>query len=421
MIIARRQTPQTVAAAGVAAHAVTSAPAARPTSRIDRWCLTALGRAVAGVPVRLVLWDGTALAGSPEPPMATVRIHDRRALLGLLWDTDRGFGEAYTDGRLIVDGDLVGLLTELSRRLPAVPRRSMARQLRRTGARVAQARRNVHQHYDRGNDFFRLWLDDEMVYTCAYFATPDATLEAAQRAKLEHVARKLELRPGERVFEAGCGWGALALHLARHHGVTVRAWNLSRPQLEWARDRARREGLADRVEFVEDDYRRITGTCDAFVSVGMLEHVGRRQYESLGEVIDRTLDRRHGRGLLHFIGRNARAPRSGWIDRHIFPGYYLPSLREALEGVLEPRALSVLDVENLRPHYARTLACWLERFERASAAVTDRLGERFTRMWRLYLAGAQAGFASGQLQLFQVTFARGQCDGLRWTRDALYR
>jgi len=421
MLTAKRNLVRFLPSARSMAHDAGAAPAASRATWVDRWCLAALERAVAGVPVRLVLWDGTALTGPPAAPVATVRIHDRRALLALLWDADVGFGEGYTEGRLSVEGDLVGLLTELSRRLPAVSSPSAARRERRTGGRVARARRNVHHHYDLGNDFFRLWLDDDMVYTCAYFASPDATLEQAQQAKLDYVARKLELRPGERVFEAGCGWGALALHLARHYGVTVRAWNLSGQQIHWARERARREGLADRVEFVEDDYRRISGTCDAFVSVGMLEHVGRRYYAALGEVIDRTLDRAHGRGLLHFIGRNAPARRSGWIDRHIFPGYYLPSLREALEGVLEPRGFSVVDVENLRPHYARTLACWLERFERAAAVVTGQFGERFTRTWRLYLAGAQAGFASGQLQLFQVTFARTQLDGLRWTRDALYR
>src|SRR5262249_41376116 len=155
---------------------------------------------------------------------------------------------------------------------------------------------------DLGNDFYRLWLDREMVYTCAYFPTPDATLEQAQIAKMDLVCRKLHLEAGDRVIEAGCGWGALALFMARHYGVSVRAFNISSDQIAYARIRARDEGLADRVEFIEDDYRNVRGECDAFVSVGMLEHVGLRDFPTLGGVIDRSLTE-NGRGLLHFIGR----------------------------------------------------------------------------------------------------------------------
>jgi cyclopropane-fatty-acyl-phospholipid synthase len=286
---------------------------------------------------------------------------------------------------------------------------------------VTRARHNVHRHYDLGNDFYRLWLDREMVYTCAYFADPGMTLEEAQAAKHEHIARKLNLRPGETVFEAGCGWGSLALYLARRCGVRVKAWNVSHEQITWARARAAQEGLAEQVEFIEDDYRRIAGSCDAFLSVGMLEHVGRRQHAVLGEVIDRCLDPTRGRGLLHFIGRNTPAATGAWISKYIFPGAYIPSLREALGGVLEPRGFSVLDVENLRLHYAATLAAWLARFEDAADLVRAMFDERFVRMWRLYLAEAKAGFRMGSLQLFQVTFARPLNDNVPMTRAVLYR
>jgi cyclopropane-fatty-acyl-phospholipid synthase len=286
------------------------------------------------------------------------------------------------------------------------------------GASVSRAWRNAHHHYDLGNDFYRLWLDGDLVYTCAYFPTPGASLEVAQAAKLEHVSSKLCLAPGMRVFEAGCGWGALARHVARAHGANVRAWNVSHQQVLEARARAAAEGLDDRVAFVEDDWRHITGTCDAFVSVGMLEHVGRARYRELGGVIDRCLDPQHGRGLLHFIGRDVEAPGSRWTQRYIFPGFYLPTLREVLADVLEPHGFSVLDVENLRRHYALTLEHWRERFERAAPIVTARMGEPFVRMWRYYLAGAHAGFAAGYLQLFQVTFARETWEDAPWTRVA---
>ena len=374
--------------------------------------------------MRLALGEGPAAVASSLPPVATVRVYDRATLARLVVSPDLAFGEGYMNGRLEVEGNLVGLLEAIARHLLESSRRTtLGARARRwwSGNGLARARRNVHHHYDLGNDFYRRWLDEEMVYTCAYYADPDMTLEQAQVAKHEHVARKLDLRPGEMVYEAGCGWGSLALHLARHHGVRVRAWNVSREQIAWARARAVREGLDGRVEFIEDDYRVVDGSCDAFVSVGMLEHVGRRDYGSLGEVMDRCLHPTHGRGLLHFIGRNAAAPTGSWISKYIFPGAYLPSLREALGGVLEPRGFSVIDVENLRLHYARTLAEWLARFDRAADEVRALFDDRFVRMWRLYLAEAQAGFLAGSLQLFQVTFARPSSNDAPLTRAGLYR
>ena len=253
-----------------------------------------------------------------------------------------------------------------------------------------------------------------MVYTCAYFPTPDTSLEDAQTAKLDLVCRKLWLQPGETVVEAGCGWGALALHMARHYGVTVKAYNVSREQIRTARERAKAAGLDGRVEFIDDDYRAIRGQFDVFASVGMLEHVGLRNYRCLGEVIDRCL-RPGGRGLIHSIGRDEAGPLNSWIEKRIFPGAYAPCLREMMQ-VLEPRRFSVLDVENLRLHYALTLQHWLDRFEAASSRVAEMFDEGFVRAWRLYLAGSLAGFRTGTLQLFQVLFARHASNDIPWTR-----
>jgi len=203
--------------------------------------------------------------------------------------------------------------------------------------------------------------------------------------------------------------------MARRYGVTVRAFNLSSEQIAFARERARREGLAGRVEFIEDDYRSAAGTCDAFVSVGMLEHVGLRDYPTLGRVIDRTLSS-SGRGLLHFIGRNQAGPLNPWIRKRIFPGGYAPTLREVFRGVLEPHGLSVADVENLRQHYAKTLEHWLARYRESVPEVTTMFDEPFLRAWELYLAGSQAAFTAGSMQLFQVVFARPSSAALPWTR-----
>jgi cyclopropane-fatty-acyl-phospholipid synthase len=368
---------------------------------------------VAAAPLRFVLWDGFAIAPDTGPPVGTFVIRNRRALFGWLWDPDLYFGEAFMFGAIEIHGDLVGALEAAFRAMRDARPRPWWMWQRSND--VHAARENVHHHYDLGNDFYRLWLDRELVYTCAYFPTPEATLEEAQLAKMDLVCRKLGLRPGLRVVEAGCGWGALALFMARRYGVTVRAFNLSSEQIAFARDRARREGLEARTEFVEDDYRNMHGQYDVFVSVGMLEHVGKADYATLGAVIDRSLTA-DGRGLLHFIGRDQPAPLNAWIRKRIFPGAYPPTLREVSELVLEPQGFSVLDVENIRLHYGKTLEHWLQRFNEASDRIRRDFDDTFVRAWRLYLAGSQASFQSGWMQLFQIVFARSGSNAIPWTR-----
>jgi cyclopropane-fatty-acyl-phospholipid synthase len=241
-------------------------------------------------------------------------------------------------------------------------------------------------------------------------------LDDAQLAKMDLVCRKLRLKPGERVVEAGCGWGALALFMAERYGVKVRAFNVSTEQIAYAREQVKKAGLVDRVEFIQDDYRNVHGKFDAFVSVGMLEHVGLPDFTTFGQVIDRSLAA-GGRGLLHFIGRNRPAPLNPWIRKRIFPGGYPPTLREVFERVLEPNAFSVLDVENLRLHYAKTLEHWRRRFDGAADTVAAMFDSVFVNAWRLYLAGSQAAFTTGTLQLFQVVFARNASNAIPWTRQ----
>ncbi len=247
---------------------------------------------------------------------------------------------------------------------------------------------------------------------------PTLRSKQAQNAKLDLVCRKLGLRPGETVLEVGCGWGALAIYMAEHYGVRVKAFNISHEQIAWARERSREAGVSSQVEFVEDDYRNVSGRFDVFVSVGMLEHVGRENYGELGRVIHSTIGDT-GRGFLHFIGRSRSQPFSVWIRRRIFPGAYAPTLRESME-VLEPQNYSVLDVENLRMHYAKTLEHWLARFDASFDTVVHEFGMDFARMWRLYLAGSIASFRAGNLQLFQVLFAGSRCQWIPWTREHLY-
>ena len=381
---------------------------------LDRWALAQIRRTVASARLRFLLWDGFESRSAAGTPVGTIVFKNRRALLSWVWDPDLNLGEAYMFGAVEFRGDLVAMLVEIYRALGRATPRSWW--LWQRSNDVDAARENVHRHYDLGNEFYRLWLDREMAYTCAYFPVPDCTLEAAQIAKMDRVCRKLALTPGDRVIETGCGWGSLALFMARHYGVTVRAVNISHEQIACARERANAEGLADRVEFVEDDYRNVRGRYDAFVSVGMLEHVGLADYPTLGAVIDRSLTA-SGRGLLHFIGRNRPSPLNPWIRKRIFPGAHPPTLPEVFERVLEPWDLSVVDVENLRLHYAATLDHWRQRFDAAAGDVATMFDETFVRAWRLYLAGSQAAFITGSMQLFQVVFTRGSSNAMPWTRS----
>lgn len=392
-------------------------------SGLERAALRRVLALLGSPPIELVLWNGEVVNTGPGTPAARLWIHHRRLLLRLLYRPDLYFGEAYSHGEVKIEGDLVKLLEYLD---PLEQRGARRRLWERLKLKfpllephtLARSRSNIHHHYDIGNAFYQLWLDPELVYTCAYFPTESASLEEAQQAKMDYVCRKLRLKPGETVVEAGCGWGALARYMARHYGVKVRAYNISREQIVYARELARQEGLDGKVEFIEEDYRAIDGRYDAFVSVGMLEHVGKAHYGELGSVIDRCLSP-SGRGLLHSIGRDRPMPLNAWIEHYIFPGAYPPALMEMLE-VLEPGGFSVLDVENLRPHYARTLEHWLTRYERATDEVRQMFDETFVRSWRFYLACSIAGFRTGSLQLFQIAFNRAGMNDAPWTRDFLY-
>jgi len=415
--------PQDVADAGPSSLLPPPLPGSAPVSidgRVLRYLLQPLGE----LPVRVSLWNGETVSPRSGDPVAHVRIANRASLLKLLADPEFQFGECFCDGSVEVEGDLVKLLEALIRALSdtassAPPqRRAIERFRRRRANTLAVSRNNIQHHYDLGNEFYRLWLDRQLSYTCAYFPSPEITLEEAQIAKMDHVCRKLRLQPEENVVEAGCGWGALALHMAMRFGVRVKAFNISREQIAYATQRARDLGLERRVEFIEDDYRNISGRFDVFVSVGMLEHVGREHYRELGDLIDQVLDR-DGRGLIHSIGHLRPDPLNAWIEKRVFPGAYPPSLREMLE-VLEPRSFAVLDVENLRLHYALTLEHWLRRFDAARERVREMYDERFVRAWRLYLCGAQAAFRAGEMQLFQMLFTRGRSNNVPWTRAYLY-
>jgi cyclopropane-fatty-acyl-phospholipid synthase len=386
---------------------------------IDEWLVRTFMRAIGDPLLRVTLWDGKVHFTPAAFPESGMIINDRASLCRLLINPLLYFGDDYAAGRIEIEGDLVTFMEAVYRALPQKQTGTSGTSRRSHSYRntLRKSRHNVHHHYDIGNDFYRMWLDEEMLYTCAYFPERSASLEDAQIAKMDLVCRKLRLAAGQRVVEAGCGWGALARYMAGRYGAKVRAYNISGEQIAYARQRARAEGLEGRVEYVEDDYRNISGEYDAFVSVGMLEHVGPYNYRELGRVIDRVLTE-SGMGLIHTIGQNVAAPMTPWLLKRIFPGSYPPTLREMME-VFEPWGFSVLDVENLRLHYAKTLEHWLERFDGHENQVAQMFDDRFVRTWRLYLSAAIANFRLGALQLFQVAFSRPSNNRIPWTRSHL--
>jgi cyclopropane-fatty-acyl-phospholipid synthase len=393
--------------------------------RIDDWLMERIYDSVGRSPIRLRLGKTVEVSPADAFPIATIVIQDRKTVLDLLLDAELGFGEGYSDGRILVEGDLVAFLEAVYRSISTLGPRYWYTKLISRGLSLAKpnslagARKNIHQHYDLSNDFFRLWLDSQLLYSCAYFANASMSLEDAQIAKMDYICRKLNLQRGEHVVDIGSGWGALGLYMAKHYGVSVRGFSISHEQVCWARERAEESGLNQQVEFIEDDYRNISEKCDVIVSVGMLEHVGPEHYAEMGHIIDRSLAPA-GRGLLQSVGRNQPRPFSPWTIKRIFPGAYAPSLGQIM-GVFEPSEFSILDVENLRHHYAKTAEHWLERFENSTKKVAAMFGPDFVRMWRLYLAGTVAGFHVGTLQLFQIVFARNDSVQMPITRSHLYR
>ena len=392
---------------------------------LDRLLGTRLAKAVAAPHVAFALWDGVDVhtPGDEENLVGRLTFHDRGALISSIASPELGFGDAYSAGRIDIDGDITQVMFNVFRGMAttgtATTKRSLFGRLAKPQVNTRDSsKKNIHHHYDLGNVFYRLWLGKTMVYTCAYYPSEQTSLEEAQIEKMHHVCRKARLKPGMQVVEAGCGWGSLAMHMAEHYGVQVKAFNISHEQIDYARGQARIRGLAEQVEFIEDDYRNVSGKFDAFVSVGMLEHVGKDNYKTLGDVVHRSL-KRGGLGVIHSVGRSITAPPNAWLEQRIFPGSYPPSLRDMMD-LFETHAFSILDIENLRLHYAATLMEWLRRFDDHVDQITRMYDESFVRAWRLYLGGCAAAFLASTIQLYQVVFAHPDDNRIPMSRGHLY-
>ena len=394
-------------------------------TRLDRWLVRKMVNVVGNPPVRISLWDGVEVTDYCEDPVAVMVYCDRVALFKTIIDPELHWGDLYSSGRVVFEGNMAVFMEAIYNGIKDKDKHGLLRRFvlwlghRSIFNSFDKAKENIYHHYDIGNEFYKLWLDkEEMQYTCAYFPDKEMTLEQAQVAKLHHVCRKLDLKPGDTVVEAGCGWGGLARFMAIHYGVKVKAYNISKEQVKYARQRAEDENLSEQIEYVLDDYRNIRGCFDVFVSIGMLEHVAINDYEELGAIIKRSL-KPDGRGLIHTIGRRREGPMNAWIERRIFPGARPPALSQMMQ-IFEPNDLSVYDIENLRLHYSRTLEMWVQRFEEHKEQIIEMMDEEFVKAWGLYLYGSIAAFNTGRLQLFQVVFNKAESHNVPWSRHSIY-
>lgn len=378
----------------------------------------------------IVTYPGGRMAqyGPGGATTAGIEITTVTAMRALCLNPILALGETYMDGTLVVTkGSLHNFLTLLGSNyhhgdLPfpfwALQwiRRSMRRFTQQNNARKSQ--KNVAHHYDISVDFYRLFLDKDMQYSCAYFARPDMNLEKAQSAKKAHIAAKLLIEPGMRVLDIGCGWGGLALTLARDYGATVTGVTLSKNQHATALARAKAAGLSDLCDFRLLDYRKVSNRFDRVVSVGMLEHVGLPHFSEYFEKIFQVLED-DGIALVHTIGRTTPPfPTSPWLDKYIFPGGYVPSLSD-LAPALERSGLWNADLEVLRGHYGPTLNHWRHRFEAKLDTVREMYDERFVRMWRFYLTACEMAFEEQHQVVFQFQLSRAQ-HVVPATRNYLY-
>jgi cyclopropane-fatty-acyl-phospholipid synthase len=381
-----------------------------------------VGRLTVVLPGGKELQLGSSKDGSPP---LVIRLRKALTPYKIAFNPDLYLGEAYMDGDLVMEQGSIYDLLELGMRNEALQPTPPAGPFKAAGLKLlaavkqhnskARSRHNVSHHYDISNDLYRLFLDDDLQYSCAYFSSPDLTIDEAQEAKKRHIAAKLLLQPGQRVLDIGCGWGGLALGIAQQADVSVLGFTLSTEQLALARQRAAKLGLQDRVKFELIDYRDLQGEFDRIVSVGMFEHVGTPNYPDYFGGISRLL-KPDGVALVHSIGRKSGISKpNGWIDKYIFPGGYIPSFSEVI-GPIENSGLWMTDLEILRLHYAETLRHWRERFMARRGALASRYDDRFCRMWEFYLAACEACFRQGGLMVFQVQLARS-IEAVPLTRD----
>ncbi|HJA46664.1 MAG TPA: cyclopropane-fatty-acyl-phospholipid synthase family protein [Candidatus Limosilactobacillus excrementigallinarum] len=371
------------------------------------------------IPVKIVFWDGKSVTYGDGEPEVTITFKEKIPIREITRNASIALGEAYMDHKIEIDGSIQKLIESAYESADSFMRSSKFRKfLPKQGHSEKQSEDDVQSHYDVGNDFYRLWLDNTLTYSCAYFTNGNHDdLEAAQIAKVHHILQKLDPKPGKTLLDIGCGWGTLMLTAAKEYGLKVTGVTLSEEQYQLVQKKINDEGLSNVAEVKLIDYRELGDRqWDYITSVGMFEHVGK---ENLGiyfkDVAKYLAD--DGVALIHGITRQQGGAYNGWINKYIFPGGYVPGLAEMVDHI-EENHLQIADIEMLRRHYQRTLEIWDQNFNAHRDQITQMMGDRFTRMWDLYLQACAASFESGNIDVIQYLITKGASGkNLPMTRD----
>ena len=374
------------------------------------------------IPVKVVYWDGKSAVYGDGEPEVTITFKEKIPIRDVTKNASIALGEAYMDGKIEIDGSIQKLITAAYESVGSFMRNSKFRRfLPKQGHSEKESESDVQSHYDVGNDFYKLWLDDTLTYSCAYFDHGNRDdLTKAQIDKVHHILKKLDPKPGKTLLDIGCGWGTLMLTAAKEYGLRVTGVTLSEEQFNLVQKRIKDEGLEDVAEVLLIDYRELGDRkWDYITSVGMFEHVGKENLGLYFKDIYKYLTN-DGVALIHGITRQQGGAYNGWINKYIFPGGYIPGLQEMVGHIVENN-MQIADIEMLRRHYQRTLEICDMNFNAHRSQIEDMMGDRFTRMWDLYLQACAASFESGNIDVIQYLITKGASGkNLPMTRDYIY-
>ncbi|MGG5358499.1 MULTISPECIES: class I SAM-dependent methyltransferase [unclassified Enterococcus] len=374
------------------------------------------------LPVEVEYWDGTIkqYGDTNNPPQIKITMHEEIPMKDITNNASLALGEAYMSKKIEIDGSIQALINDAYRQTDSFLRgknylKWLPKKEKHTKKRNKE---DIHSHYDLGNDFYEMWLDPTLTYSCAYFKTPEDTLEQAQINKVHHILDKLFIKEGDSLLDIGCGWGTLMFTAIKEYGAKATGITLSQEQFDYINQKIKEEHLEDRCNVLLMDYRELKGeTFDHITSVGMFEHVGSENLEEYFGVVQKALKPK-GTALIHGISRQQGGASNAWIDKYIFPGGYIPGVTE-LVGHITENQLQLIDMESLRRDYQMTLEKWTENFHKVKEQVIDSKGEEFYRMWDLYLQACAASFESSNIDVVQYLLVQPANNDIPMHRPAL--